>query len=64
MKTASNKFLKQLQEAKASINAKRKMSYEQMNQMLIMIESTKMYEKKLENTFEALQKSKAEMSGE
>jgi conjugative transfer pilus assembly protein TraH len=53
-----NKFLSQLQEAKATINRKRKTAYEQMNQMLIMIESTKIYERKLENTFETLQKGR------
>lgn len=51
-----NRFIKQLQEAKASINRKRKIAYEQMNQMLIMIETTKSYEKKLENTFEIQQR--------
>jgi hypothetical protein len=51
-----NKFITQLQKAKASINTKRKIAYEQMNQMLIMIESTKTYERKLESTFEVLQK--------
>lgn len=51
-----NRFISQLQKAKASINTKRKIAYEQMNQMLIMIETTKTYERKLENTFEVLQK--------
>ncbi|MDR1235378.1 MAG: conjugal transfer protein TraH [Holosporaceae bacterium] len=55
-----NKFIAQLQKAKASIYIKRKIAYEQMNQMLIMIETTKTYERKLENTFEALQKGKEE----
>jgi hypothetical protein len=55
-----NKFLSQLEEAKATINRKRKMAYEQMNQMLIMIESAKIYERKLENTFEVLQKNREE----
>ncbi|MDR2408277.1 MAG: hypothetical protein LBE13_09235 [Bacteroidales bacterium] len=59
-----NKFLSQLQEAKATINRKRKMAYEQMNQMLIMIESTKIYERKLENTFEVLQKNREEIGSE
>lgn len=49
-----NKFIAQLQKAKASINTKRKIAYEQMNQMLIMIETTKTYERKLENTFDQL----------
>ena len=35
---------------------KRKMAYEQVNQMLIMIETTKSYEKKLENAFEIQQR--------
>jgi conjugative transfer pilus assembly protein TraH len=52
-----NKFISQLQEAKTNINRKRKMAYKQMNQMLIIIESTKIYERKLENTFEVLQKT-------
>ena len=55
-----NKFLIQLQQAKASINKKREIAYQQMNQMLIMIESAKMYEKKLESTFEVLQKNQEE----
>jgi hypothetical protein len=55
-----NKFIAQLQKAKAGITAKRKMAYEQMNQMLIMIETTKTYEKKLENTFEVLQRGNDE----
>ena len=53
-----NKFLKQLQEAKAAINSKRKIAYEQMNQMLLMIQSAQIYEKKLESTFEVLQGNK------
>ena len=53
-----NKFLKQLQEAKTAINNKRKIAYEQMNQMLLMIESAQIYEKKLESTFEVLQGNK------
>lgn len=51
-----NRFIKQLHEAKASINRKRKIAYKQMNQMLIIIETTKSYEKKLENTFEIQQR--------
>ncbi len=53
-----NKFLKQLQEAKVAINSKRKIAYEQMNQMLLMIQSAQIYEKKLESTFEVLQGNK------
>lgn len=59
-----NRFLKQLQQAKAAVNVKREIAYKQMNQMLIMIESAKMYEKKLESTFEVLQKNQSEMTGE
>lgn len=59
-----NKFLKQLQQAKVAVNVKREIAYKQMNQMLIMIENTKMYEKKLESTFEVLQKNQSEMTGE
>ena len=53
-----NRFIKQLHEAKASINRKRKIAYEQMNQMLILIETTKSYEKKLENAFEIQQRGR------
>ena len=52
-----NEFIAQLQKAKTRIDRKRKIAYEQMNQMLIMIETTKIYEKKVENTFEVLQKN-------
>lgn len=55
-----NKFIAQLQIAKSRIDRKRKISYEQMNQMLIMVETTKAYEKKLENSFDVLQKSQEE----
>jgi len=51
-----NEFLKQLQRAKAAINDKRAVAYKQVNQVLIMIETAKMYERKLENTFEVLEK--------
>lgn len=51
-----NRFIKQLHEAKVSINRKRKTAYEQINQMLIMIETTKSYEKRLENAFEIQQR--------
>lgn len=50
------KFMKQLQKAKEAISNRRKYAYEQMNQALIMVETTKVYEKKVENTFDALQK--------
>jgi len=52
-----NEFIKQLQQAKAAINQKREIAYKQVNQMLIMIETAKIYERKLENTFEILQKN-------
>ncbi|MDR3156103.1 MAG: conjugal transfer protein TraH [Holosporaceae bacterium] len=51
-----SQFIAQLQHAKHNINQKRKMAYEQMNQMLIVIESVRIYERKLEGSFEALQK--------
>lgn len=50
------KFMKQLQNAKEAISNRRKNAYEQMNQALIMVETAKVYEKKVENTFDALQK--------
>lgn len=49
-------FISQLQRAKAEINQKRRIAYEQVNQMLIMIETTKTYERQLENTFDAIQR--------
>lgn len=51
-----NRFITQLQKAKEAVNARRQIAYEQMNQMLIMIETAKTFERKLENTFEILQK--------
>lgn len=51
-----NQFVKHLYRAKANINHKRAMAYEQMNQVLIMIETTRIYEKKLENAFEIQQR--------
>ena len=54
------KFMKQLQKAKEAISNRRKDAYEQMNQALIMIETAKVYEKKVENTFDALQKGMRE----
>ena len=50
------KFMKQLQMAKQAISRKRKDAYAEMNQALIMVESAKVYEKRVENTFYALQK--------
>lgn len=52
-----DKFLKQLHEAKENINKKRKVAYAQMNQMLMVIETATIYEKKLESTFETLQRN-------
>ena len=54
------KFMKQLQKAKEAISNRRKDAYEQMNQALIMVETAKVYEKKVENTFDALQKGMRE----
>lgn len=54
------RFMKQIQKAKEAISNKRRDAYEQMNQAVIMIESTKVYEKKLENTFDTLQKGARE----
>ncbi len=51
-----NSFIKQIQKAKLSINVKRKMAYEQMNNMLLMIQSAKIFEQKLESSFDVLQK--------
>ena len=48
--------MKQLQKAKEAIANKRKDAYAEMNQALIMVETAKVYEKKVENTFDALQK--------
>ena len=52
--------MKQLQKAKEAISNRRKDAYEQMNQALIMVETAKVYEKKVENTFDALQKGMRE----
>ena len=54
-----DKFLKQLHEAKENINKRRKVAYAQMNQMLMVIETATIYEKKLESTFETLQRNDA-----
>jgi conjugative transfer pilus assembly protein TraH len=51
-----SQFMKQLQWAKSSINTKRMNAYEQMNQALLMIETTKTYERKVENAFSELQR--------
>jgi conjugative transfer pilus assembly protein TraH len=49
-------FMKQLQRAKTAIQAKRMGVYEQMNQALLMIETTQIYERKVENAFSELQR--------
>jgi hypothetical protein len=51
-----SQFMKQLQRAKSDINTKRMSAYEQMNQALLMIETTKIYERKVENAFSELQR--------
>ena len=51
-----SRFIKRLQQAKANISAKRADAYRQINQALIMIETTKTYERKIENAFDDLQK--------
>jgi conjugative transfer pilus assembly protein TraH len=51
-----NRFINQIQNAKKAINAKRMTAYEQMNQMLLIIERARIEEKEVENAFNALQK--------
>jgi conjugative transfer pilus assembly protein TraH len=51
-----NSFIDQIQKAKKAINAKRMNAYEQMNQMLLIIERARIEEKEVENAFNALQK--------
>jgi conjugative transfer pilus assembly protein TraH len=51
-----NRFIDQIQRAKKAINSKRMNAYEQMNQMLLVIERARIEEKEVENTFNALQK--------
>jgi uncharacterized protein (DUF2252 family) len=51
-----NTFLKQIQQAKQAINAKRGAAYEQMNQALLIIERARIEEREVENVFNALQK--------
>jgi hypothetical protein len=53
-----SQFIRQLQRAKAAINTKRMNAYEQMNQAFLMIETTKIYERKVENAFESLQRGR------
>ena len=50
-------FIRQLRQAKASIHNKRMAAYEEMSKTLMMIESTKTYERKLEDSFERMQRS-------
>lgn len=51
-----NRFIRQLHEAKTGINRRRKTAFEQVNQALLIIETAKSYEKKLENAFEIQQR--------
>ena len=50
-------FIKQLRQAKAAIHNKRMAAYEEMTKTLMMIESTKIYERKLEDSFERMQRN-------
>lgn len=50
-------FIKQLHQAKAAIHHKRMAAYEEMSKTLMMIESTKIYERKLEDSFERMQRN-------
>lgn len=50
-------FIRQLRQAKTSIHNKRMAAYEEMSKTLMMIESTKTYERKLEDSFERMQRS-------
>lgn len=49
-------FMDQLRHAKAAIHNRRMSAYEEMNRYLMMIENSRIYERKLENNFEMLQK--------
>ena len=50
-------FIQQLHQAKAAIHNKRMAAYEEMAKTLMLIESTKMYERKLEDSFERMQRN-------
>lgn len=50
-------FIKQLRQAKASIHNKRMAAYEEMTKTLMLIENTTIYERKLEDSFERMQRS-------
>ncbi len=50
-------FIKQLHQAKAAIHNKRMAAYEEMTKTLMLIESTKIYERKLEDSFERMQRN-------
>ena len=50
-------FIKQLHQAKAAIHHKRMAAYEEMSKTLMMIESTRIYEKKLEDSFDRMQRN-------
>lgn len=54
----TNEFIRQLRRAKANINEKRSIAYKQINQVLILIETGRIYEKKLENAFDVLQNAR------
>lgn len=50
-------FIKQLRQAKAAIHNKRMAAYEEMTKTLKLIESTTIYERKLEDSFERMQRN-------
>jgi len=50
-------FIKQLHKAKTAIHNKRMAAYEEMSKTLMLIESTKIYERKLEDSFERMQRN-------
>lgn len=50
-------FIKQLRQAKAAIHNKRMAAYEEMTKTLMLIENTTIYERKLEDSFERMQRS-------
>ena len=52
-----NTFIKQLRQAKASIHNKRMAAYEEMTKTLMLIENTTIYERKLEDSFERMQRN-------
>ena len=50
-------FIKQLRQAKAAIHNKRMAAYEEMTKTIMLIENTKIYERKLEDSFERMQRN-------